>query len=209
MTGRPHDAALSQEAITTFARVMTHELECNAHKGDPRELTALEHVHELLYHAAKLYMAVRFAHPEAALEYAADCGNHAWMAAQAAEVLDVAYITTDGEGGTLTGDDDGYDGALPWHEHYDALKALATTAFGDQLAELAAAADAPSPEHAIGNTTGPRAVVHPATGPEDHTRAGGEWWPPAGRGLAPVGSPSSPAGPALTKWLCAADEEAA
>jgi hypothetical protein len=143
--------ARSRDDISTFARVMEHELKCNAHKGDPRERTALEHVCELLYHAAKLYMALRFTHREAALEYAADCGNHAWMAAQAANVLDVAYITVDGEGGTLDDGGDEYDGSLPWQSHYDDLKTIAYRGFGEQLAELAADADAPSDRHALGN----------------------------------------------------------
>lgn len=91
-------ATRAQTQLDLFYDVMAHELEANAHKGDPASVPALEHAAELLYHAAKLYMALRFGQRKAALEYAADCGNHAWMAAESAGVLDLDLLTGGLEG---------------------------------------------------------------------------------------------------------------
>jgi hypothetical protein len=89
--------------LGVFMMAMAHELEANAHKGQPEDQAAIEHVRELIYHACKLYMAVRFGHREATLEYAADCGNHAWMAASAAGTLDLDLLTVGLEGGGSIG----------------------------------------------------------------------------------------------------------
>lgn len=96
-------AARARPQLDLFYDVMAHELEANAHKGDAADQPALAHVKELFYHAAKLYMAVLFGQREAALEYAADCGNHAWMAAESAHVLDLDLLTAGLEGHASAG----------------------------------------------------------------------------------------------------------
>lgn len=104
-------AKRAQTQLDLFYDVMAHELEANRLKGDPAQVPALDHVAELLYHACKLYMALRFGQRKAALEYAADCGNHAWMAAESASVLDLDLLT-----GGLEGRDESdelYDGKTP------------------------------------------------------------------------------------------------
>lgn len=104
-------AQRAQTQLDLFYDVMAHELELNCHKGDPTEQSALTHVAELFYHAAKLYMALRFGQRKAALEYAADCGNHAWMAAESAHVLDLDLLTGGLEGRDQS--DELYDGKTP------------------------------------------------------------------------------------------------
>lgn len=120
-----------RQQIELFARAMEHEVDCNEHKGDPMNTHALEHVHELIYHAAKLYMALRFGQREAALEFAADCGNHAWMAADSAGVLELALLNPEPEGGN-------YDQAI-WArgDNYEALKGLIFTKLRAELGDLA------------------------------------------------------------------------
>lgn len=84
--------------IDTFSDAMAHEICANHHKGEPDAVSASAHAAELLYHAAKLVMAIRYGHRAAVLEYAADCGNHAWMAASSAGVLDLDLLTEGLEG---------------------------------------------------------------------------------------------------------------
>lgn len=103
------------EPLTTFCNVMAHELAANQHKGDPTEQSPLHHVAELLYHACKLYMAVRFNNKTAAVEYAADCGNHAWMLLETAGLLREELLTRGLEGRDDSAglyDDDGTQQAI-------------------------------------------------------------------------------------------------
>jgi hypothetical protein len=120
-----------REQLATFVVAMAHELESNQYKGDPADTAALDHVRELLYHAMKLYMAVLWGHRPGVLEYAADCGNHAWMAAHAAGCLDLDLLTAGIEGG------DGSTGLYETEDAQAAVDELARTA----LKNLGKAAD--------------------------------------------------------------------
>lgn len=76
-----------EEELVTFTNAMQHELEANAHKGDWRDVTSAEVVHEVLYHAVKLALALAAGHKRAVLEYSADVANSALIAAHSSDAL--------------------------------------------------------------------------------------------------------------------------
>lgn len=78
-----------EHLIDRFVPHMAGELSANAHKGDGwAEMSTADHAFEVLYHGAKLALAVAASDAEAIRELAADVANHAAMLADAANVLD-------------------------------------------------------------------------------------------------------------------------
>jgi hypothetical protein len=79
--------------IEVFAQAMRNELRANAHKGDWTGASLSELSFEVLYHAAKLELAIREGDKKAILEFAADVGNGAMMVADVAEALDLSLAS--------------------------------------------------------------------------------------------------------------------
>jgi hypothetical protein len=85
--------------LCTFLTAMSHEIVDNDHKGhwlqdettgEPRQ--DLDLMGDLLYHAAKLGLAVASGNKTAILEYAADVGNCAWFVADKHQALDLDLL---------------------------------------------------------------------------------------------------------------------
>lgn len=100
------DLERGRDEVVRFSVAMLNELQVNAHKGDWRDVDHGTAAHEVLYHGVKLALALgamrrvrdageRAVVRQAVLEYAADCGNCAMMAAHAVGALDLAYLTQD------------------------------------------------------------------------------------------------------------------
>lgn len=94
--------------IELFSRLMLREMVDNSHKGDWIGMTFMDLAHELAHHQAKLLRAMNamsqtnrtrsqrltidfIAAQDAVLEYAADCGNIAMMAAVIAGEMQIKY----------------------------------------------------------------------------------------------------------------------
>lgn len=104
----PFHTSRALPQLRVYVEAMSHELKDNAHKGDwltvdpefdhieddlpPTRLKPHELLGDLLYHAAKLGMAMRSGDKQAVLEYAADVGNCAWFCADSFEALDPALL---------------------------------------------------------------------------------------------------------------------
>lgn len=94
----PHRTPQRGEVETAvFREAMLNELACNAHKGPWTEIDTPTAVHEVLYHAVKLALALQAneeagEYPEAVLEYAADVALGAMFAAHASGALDTHFI---------------------------------------------------------------------------------------------------------------------
>lgn len=73
--------------ITAFADSMRAEMVANDHKGGWDKTTVPEMLKDLLYHVAKLAVAVERDHKQAIHEYAADVGNCSMMLADIAGAL--------------------------------------------------------------------------------------------------------------------------
>lgn len=79
--------------VAVMRSAMLNELQCNAHKGPWTEIDTATAVHEVLYHAVKLGLAMEEGeHPEAVLEYAADVALGAMFAAHAHGALEERFI---------------------------------------------------------------------------------------------------------------------
>lgn len=94
MSAPPFRIQQRGEAEVDVMRVaMLNELACNAHKGPWEEIDAATAVHEILYHTAKLALALREGdHPEAVLEYTADVALGAMFAASASGSLEEQFV---------------------------------------------------------------------------------------------------------------------
>lgn len=136
MHGRPG----SDAAVDLMAAAMRNELAANDSKGDWSGEDPAAHAWEAIYHACKMALAVRFGHPPAVLEYAADVANHALMCADCAGALAAPLNPGHAE---FPGIEDGgeYDGqGVPWGAVLPALKAQLDAWRGDLL-DLAHAAE--------------------------------------------------------------------
>lgn len=76
-----------QREVDLYEKAMLRELQANHYKGGWDAMTRRDHFRELNYHNAKLKAAIRAGDTLRVLEYAADLGNHAWMAAEFAGAL--------------------------------------------------------------------------------------------------------------------------
>lgn len=106
------------EKMEILNGAMHNELKANEKKGDWAGEDAQQHVHELLYHAAKLSLAVRFSSKHAVLEYCADVANHALMVIDLVGAWDATLDLTPVEYG---------EEGEPWVKGLKDLKALVET----------------------------------------------------------------------------------
>lgn len=106
------------QEIDQFADAMRRELAANEHKGDWKADGGVDLFEDLLYHAAKLGLALGTQNRAAVNEYAADVGNLAMMVADVWGALDAQPDSP-----TLLSDVSGDD--QPYDEIKDALHAAA------------------------------------------------------------------------------------
>lgn len=79
--------AYRNSAVDWFAGRMKTELDRNAYKGDWKKCDVYEQIDEIMYHTAKLILAVSADKQDAIAEYSADVANHALIVADLMGVL--------------------------------------------------------------------------------------------------------------------------
>lgn len=113
------------DKIKAYAAAMSAELKANAEKGTWDAAEPQELLKDLLYHVAKLVLAVGAGNPVAVHEYAADVGNEALMIADVMAALElppassptflsdvIRQVNPDVSDADVSGDDPGIRGTL-------------------------------------------------------------------------------------------------